>query len=63
MSPREALSALTAVAASACSVAAHKGRMASSSDADIIAVEREPLEDPDALEHVSAVWRAGTRVH
>jgi imidazolonepropionase-like amidohydrolase len=62
MSSREALSALTVVAARACNVAERKGRLAPGFDADIIAVASDPLDDPDALKHVIAVWRAGNQV-
>jgi imidazolonepropionase-like amidohydrolase len=61
MSPREALSALTVVAARACGVAERKGRLAPGFDADIIAVVGNPLQDPHALTSVSGVWRAGNR--
>jgi imidazolonepropionase-like amidohydrolase len=62
MSTRDALSALTAGAARACGVAEHKGRLAPRFDADIIAVARDPREDPEALENVNAVWRAGNQI-
>jgi imidazolonepropionase-like amidohydrolase len=62
-SPVQALRALTTVAARACGVADRKGRLAAGFDADIIAVDGDPLRDPDALASVTAVWRAGDRVH
>jgi imidazolonepropionase-like amidohydrolase len=63
MSARDALSALTSVAARACGVAERKGRLRPGFDADIIAVTGNPLEDPNALTSVDAVWRAGHRVY
>jgi imidazolonepropionase-like amidohydrolase len=62
-SPIDGLRALTTIAASACGVADHKGRLAPGFDADIIAVDGDPFEDPDALTAIAAVWRAGVRVH
>jgi imidazolonepropionase-like amidohydrolase len=63
VSPLQALRALTTVAARACGVADRKGRLAGGFDADIIAVNGDPLRNPDALASVTAVWRAGERVH
>jgi imidazolonepropionase-like amidohydrolase len=62
MTPLEALRALTSVAARALSVDGHKGRLASGFDADLIAVDGDPLADPLALTSIIAVWRAGQRV-
>jgi imidazolonepropionase-like amidohydrolase len=62
MSPIEALRALTSVAARALSVGDHKGRLAAGCDADLIAVDGDPLAEPGALTSVSAVWRAGARI-
>jgi imidazolonepropionase-like amidohydrolase len=62
-SPVDGLRALTTIAASACGVADHKGRLAPGFDADILAVNGDPLEDPAALTAITAVWRAGVRVH
>jgi imidazolonepropionase-like amidohydrolase len=63
MSSIEALRCLTLGAARACGVADRKGRLAAGFDADVIAVSGDPLAHPDALASVSAVWRAGQRVH
>jgi imidazolonepropionase-like amidohydrolase len=60
--PVEGLRALTTVAAKVCGVADRKGRLAPGFDADIIAVNGDPLTDPNALAAVTAVWRAGKRV-
>jgi imidazolonepropionase-like amidohydrolase len=58
----EGLRALTTVAAKVCGVAARKGRLSPGFDADIIAVNGDPLIEPNALAAVTAVWRAGNRV-
>jgi imidazolonepropionase-like amidohydrolase len=60
--PVDGLRALTSVAANACGVGDHKGRLAPGFDADIIAVNGDPLTEPNALLAVTAVWRAGDRV-
>jgi imidazolonepropionase-like amidohydrolase len=62
-SPVEGLRALTTIAARACGVADRKGRLAPGFDADVIAVDGDPLADPDALTSITAVWQAGDRVH
>jgi imidazolonepropionase-like amidohydrolase len=62
MSSRDALSALTVVAARACGLGNRKGRLARGFDADIIAVAGDPFDDTDALKTVNAVWRAGKQV-
>jgi imidazolonepropionase-like amidohydrolase len=59
----DGLRALTTTAARACGVADQKGRLAPGCDADVIAVNGDPLRDPDALTAISAVWRAGVRVY
>jgi imidazolonepropionase-like amidohydrolase len=56
------LRALTGVAAQVCGVADHKGRLSRGFDADIIAVNGNPLTEPNALLSITAVWRAGDRV-
>jgi imidazolonepropionase-like amidohydrolase len=60
--PIGGLRALTTVAAQVCGVADHKGRLARGFDADIIAVNGDPLTDVNALVSITAVWRAGYRV-
>lgn len=61
-SPVEALRAATSVAAQACRLGASKGRIAPGYDADILAVDGNPLTDLAALRAVAAVFRAGERV-
>jgi imidazolonepropionase-like amidohydrolase len=58
----EALRAVTSVAADACQVGDRKERIAPGYDADLLAVDGDPLSDPDALREVVAVFRAGHRV-
>jgi imidazolonepropionase-like amidohydrolase len=61
--PVDGLRALTTVAAKACGVADRKGRLAPGFEADIIAVNGDPLTEPNALASVTAMWRAGERIH
>jgi imidazolonepropionase-like amidohydrolase len=58
----EALRAVTSVAADACGVGDRKGRIAPGYDADLLAVDGDPLTDPSAVRAVVAVFRAGHRV-
>jgi imidazolonepropionase-like amidohydrolase len=60
--PLDGLRALTSLAAKASGVAERKGRLAPGFDADIIAVNSDPLTEPDALVSIAAVWRAGVLV-
>jgi imidazolonepropionase-like amidohydrolase len=60
--PVEALRAITSVAAQACRLGDHKGRIAPGFDADLLAVAGDPLTDLTTLTAVSAVYRAGVRV-
>jgi len=39
-----------------------KGRVAPGFDADILAVDGDPIADPDALHRIRAVWARGTAV-
>jgi imidazolonepropionase-like amidohydrolase len=58
----EALRMVTSVAADACRVGDRKGRIAPGYDADLLAVDGDPLTDPNAVREVVAVFRAGQRV-
>jgi imidazolonepropionase-like amidohydrolase len=60
--PVEALRAMTSAAADACRVGDRKGRLAIGYDADLLAVDGDPLVDTAALRSVAAVFRAGHRV-
>ena len=58
----EALRAITAVAAGVCGLAHRKGRIAPGFDADVLAVDGDPIADPDALHRIRAVYARGTPV-
>ena len=62
MSPTEALRAVTSVAAAACGIGHRKGQVAVGYQADLVAVNGDPLTDAAALRDVAAVYRAGVRV-
>lgn len=57
-----ALRLATSTAAEACGVGRRKGRLAPGFDADIVAVEGNPLLDLTALQRVNAVFARGVRV-
>lgn len=56
------LRAVTSVAARACGLGDRKGRIAAGFDADLLAVDGDPLADLATLRAVTAVFRAGHRV-
>ena len=58
----EALESVTSVAAEGCGLGDRKGRLAPGYDADVLAVEGNPLVDVRSLLRVAAVFRGGTRV-
>ncbi|MFG1660103.1 amidohydrolase family protein [Micromonospora chersina] len=60
--PVAALRAVTSLAAQACRVGERKGRLVPGFDADLLAVDGDPLADIDAVRAVTAVFRAGRRV-
>lgn len=60
--PAEALRTVTSVAAEACGLAATKGRLAPGFDADILAIDGDPLADPQAIHRIRAVYARGVRV-
>ena len=62
MGPLAALRMATATAAAACGLAAVKGRLAPGYDADILAIDGDPLTDPAALRRVRAVFARGNRI-
>jgi imidazolonepropionase-like amidohydrolase len=59
MTPAEALRACTSGAAAACGVGDRKGRIAPGYDADILAVDGNPIDDPTALHRIRAVYLRG----
>lgn len=58
----EALETVTSVAAQACGLGDRKGRLAPGYDADILAVDGDPLRDIRSLLDVAAVFRHGIHV-
>ena len=58
----EALRVITSVAACVCGLGHRKGRIAPGFDADILAVDGDPITDPDALHRIRAVYACGTMV-
>jgi imidazolonepropionase-like amidohydrolase len=57
--PAEILQALTSGAATACGLGDRKGRIAAGFDADILAVDGNPLEDVAAIRSLRAVYVGG----
>ncbi len=55
----ESLRAITSVAAGVCGLAHRKGRIAPGYDADLLAVDGDPLADPKAMRRVRAVCARG----
>ena len=62
MSPTGALVAATSRAAEVCRLGDRKGRLAPGFDADVLAVDGDPLTEPSALRRVLAVFVRGLRV-
>jgi imidazolonepropionase-like amidohydrolase len=62
LTPVDALRAITSGAAQVCGLGARKGRIAPGYDADLLAVDGDPLADPSALRRVRAVWARGRPV-
>ena len=58
----EALRMLTSVAAEVIGLGHRKGRIAPGFDADILAVDGDPIADPAALHRIRAVWARGAVV-
>ena len=58
----EALRMVTSVAAEVIGLGHRKGRIAPGFDADILAVDGDPLADPAALHRIRAVYARGTAV-
>ena len=59
MTPADALITVTSVAADVCGLAATKGRIAEGYDADILAVEGNPITDPETIHRIRAVYSRG----
>jgi imidazolonepropionase-like amidohydrolase len=62
MSPAEVLWAMTSRAAQACGLGHRKGRIAAGFDADILAIDGNPLEDPAVIRRLRAVYAGGLPV-
>jgi imidazolonepropionase-like amidohydrolase len=62
MTPAAALRLATSTAAAACGLATSKGRLAPGFDADIIAVDGNPLADLAALHNIRAVLARGVQI-
>jgi imidazolonepropionase-like amidohydrolase len=60
--PATALRAMTATGADVIGRGATKGRLRPGCDADVLAVDGDPLTDPSALLRPVAVWHRGRRV-
>jgi imidazolonepropionase-like amidohydrolase len=60
--PAEALRAVTSLPAQVLGLGHRKGRIAPGFDADILAVDGDPLTDPAALHQIRAVYAAGAAV-
>jgi imidazolonepropionase-like amidohydrolase len=58
----EALRMLTSGAAGVIGLGHRKGRIAPGFDADILAVDGDPIADPDALHRIRAVYARGAAV-
>jgi imidazolonepropionase-like amidohydrolase len=58
----EALRTITSAAAGVCGLGHRKGRIAPGYDADILAVDGDPIADPDALHRIRAVYARGAVV-
>lgn len=62
LTPLEALTSATKLAAEVCGLHDSKGRIKAGHDADLLAVGGDPTVDPKSLLDVRAVFRAGSRV-
>ena len=62
MTGAEALSTITSRSAAALGLGHRKGRLAAGYDADVLAVDGDPLTDPAALHAIRAVYVRGTAI-
>jgi imidazolonepropionase-like amidohydrolase len=62
LSPAAALRAVTSQAAAVCGLAHRKGRLAPGFDADILAIDGNPLTDPTSLHRIRAVYLRGVAI-
>ena len=61
-SQAEALRTITSYAARVCGLGHRKGRIAPGYDADILAVDGDPVADPEALHRIRVVYARGVEV-
>jgi imidazolonepropionase-like amidohydrolase len=62
MSRARALQTVTSQAAAACGLGASKGRLAAGFDADVLAVDGDPITDPEAIHRIRALYVRGVQV-
>jgi imidazolonepropionase-like amidohydrolase len=62
LSPAAALRTVTSQAAAVCGLAHRKGRLAPGFDADILAIDGNPLAEPTSLHRVRAVYIRGVAI-
>jgi len=62
MTAIEALTTITSGAASALGLGHRKGHLAAGYDADVLAIDGDPLTDPAALHAIRAVYVRGTAI-
>jgi imidazolonepropionase-like amidohydrolase len=62
MGTAEALRTLTSVAAGVCGLAHRKGRIAAGFDADLLAVDGDPIRNPETIHRIRAVYHNGFAV-
>jgi imidazolonepropionase-like amidohydrolase len=63
LSPAEILEAMTSRAAHACGLGHRKGRIAPGFDADVLAIDGNPLDDLAAIRRLRAVYAGGQAVY
>ena len=62
VAPDVALGTITSTAADVVGLGASKGVLRTGFDADVLAVDGDPFDDPSALQRVVGVWHGGRRV-
>lgn len=59
ISPVEALTTITSIAAQVCLLGTRKGRIAAGFDADLLIIDGDPIADPDAIHRIRTVFHSG----
>jgi imidazolonepropionase-like amidohydrolase len=62
VSTAEVIVSATSLAAEACGLTGHKGRLAPGLDADLLLLDGDPIADITTLRNVEAVYLRGQRV-